>query len=81
MIVIIKALHLPCQNEQQNRDAQVRSRHVNPNVQRQRRQEREQVRRLFNRLAVEHRNSQVHEGHREVHYLLPKRDSWALEQH
>ena len=61
----------PGEDEEEDGDAQVGRGGVYPDVQRERRQEREQIWRFLLRLLVENADSEVHEGHGEVHGLLP----------
>ena len=61
----------PGEDEEEDGDAQVGRGGVDPDVQRERRQEREQIWRFLLRLLVENADSEVHEGHGEVHGLLP----------
>ena len=64
-------LYIPGEYEEQDGDPEVGKDHVDPHVHRQRLHEGEELGRLLLRLLVEDADPQVHEGHREVHGLLP----------
>ena len=50
-------LNLPCQNKQENRNSEVSRGHVDPDVEREWRQKREQVWRFLHRLLVQNTHS------------------------
>jgi hypothetical protein len=50
-------LNLPCQNKQENRNSEVSRGHVDPDVEREWRQKREQVWRFLHRLLVQNAHS------------------------
>lgn len=54
LVIQLKYYNLPSKDKEKNRDAEVRRGHVDPNIQRERWQEREQVRRLFDRFSVQY---------------------------
>ena len=62
---------LPGQDEEEDGDAEVGRHPVDPDVEREWREEGEEVGRLLHGLLEEDAHAQVHEGGREVHALLP----------
>jgi len=60
----------PRHDEQRQADDDVRGEHRDPDLERQRRQEREQARRLVDRALEEDADAEVHERLREVDHLL-----------